>query len=272
MRTANCISTPSLRRVCTKMMTGDRLCLHYLAACESVIRRIHETQLAAIARAARHLADAVAVDRLIHVYGPGGHANLSAQEIFYRAGGLMHVSPILDPGTLLSEGALRSTAIERLPGYGRVVIDQANVQEGDVLLLINSFGVNAAVIDAAQTARQLGAFSIGFNSHKAAERIPADHPARHPEGVNLQDLVDIAIDTGIPDGDAALTLDGFDVPLGPVSTFANAYALNALMLHATALLVERGIKPPIWRSRNASAGDLNDAALIEAMRGRVRAL
>ena len=68
------------------------------------------------------MADQIAADRLVHVFGPGGHSNLAAQEIFFRAGGLMHVSAILDEGTLLSNGALRSMAIERTPGYGRIVI------------------------------------------------------------------------------------------------------------------------------------------------------
>ena len=46
----------------------------------------------------------------------------------------MHVSAILDEGTLLSNGALRSMAIERTPGYGKVVI--ANQRLGDAHLLI----------------------------------------------------------------------------------------------------------------------------------------
>ncbi len=40
----------------------------------------------------------------------------------------MHVDAILDEGTLLSSGALRSMAIERLPGYGRVVIERAGLE------------------------------------------------------------------------------------------------------------------------------------------------
>ena len=84
-------------------------------------------------RAAERLADQIAADRLVHVYGPGGHSNLAAQEIFFRAGGLMHVSAILDEGTLLSNGALRSMAIERTPGYGRIVIADQRLGEGDLL-------------------------------------------------------------------------------------------------------------------------------------------
>lgn len=251
---------------------GDDLCEAYLEACQSILRRIHREEAFALARGAARLADQIAADRLVHVYGPGGHSNLAAQELFYRAGGSLHISPILDEGTLLSNGALRSTAMERLPGYGALVIEQAGLGAGDVLVLVNAFGVNAAVIDAAQTAAARGVFLIGLNAHAMARAIPSDHPARHHSGANLQDLVDVAIDTKVPDGDAAVTLPGSDLAVGPVSTFANGYALNTLMLRTVALLRARGHTPPLWQSRNASAGDRNDPAAIAALQARIPCL
>src|SRR5690625_6885335 len=88
-------------------------------------------------------------DKLIYVYGPGGHANIATQEAFFRAGGLMNIAAILDEGTLLSSGALRSMSMERTPGYGRVVIDNSGLGEGGLLLIANSYGMNSAVIDSA---------------------------------------------------------------------------------------------------------------------------
>ncbi|WP_328517533.1 SIS domain-containing protein [Devosia rhodophyticola] len=85
-----------------------------------------------------------------------GHSNLATQEIFFRAGGLMHISAILDEGTLLSNGALRSMAIERTPGYGRIVIADQRLGANDVLILVNAYGINAALIDAALEARSRG--------------------------------------------------------------------------------------------------------------------
>jgi uncharacterized phosphosugar-binding protein len=48
-----------------------------------------------------------------------GHSGLPARAVFFRAGGLMHINATLDKGTPLCNGALRSMAIERIPGYGR---------------------------------------------------------------------------------------------------------------------------------------------------------
>lgn len=102
-----------------------------------------------IIKAADMFKEQIKQDKLIYAYGPGGHSNLGSQEIFFRAGGLMHVSAILDEGTLLSSGALRSMAIERTPGYGKIVIDDYNLQKDDLLVLINAYGINSALIDAA---------------------------------------------------------------------------------------------------------------------------
>src|SRR5699024_6151343 len=111
----------------------------YLGTITVLMDRIRAEEESAVSEAAGLLADRIAADGLIHVYGPGGHSNLASQEVFFRAGGLMHVSAILDEGTLLSGGALRSMAIERTPGYGRIVIDDAQLEAGDVLILVNAY-------------------------------------------------------------------------------------------------------------------------------------
>ena len=82
----------------------DALCAGYLADVTALMQSILVDERDVLDRAATRVADQVAADRLVYVYGPGGHSNLAAQEIFFRAGGLMHVSAILDEGTLLSTG------------------------------------------------------------------------------------------------------------------------------------------------------------------------
>src|SRR6476469_3977104 len=93
------------------MIDADARCEGYLATTTSIMSEILSEEREPLTRAAGKLADQIEADRLVHVYGPGGHSNLAAQEIFFRAGGLMHVSAILDEGTLLSNGALRSMAV-----------------------------------------------------------------------------------------------------------------------------------------------------------------
>jgi uncharacterized phosphosugar-binding protein len=252
-------------------MSGDPT-LTYLREITALLERIHEEEFDAIGRAADAVADQIRADRLVHIFGPGGHSNLAAQEVFFRAGGLMHVSAILDEGTLLSNGALRSMAIERTPGYGRVVIADAELADGDLLILVNAYGINAALIDAALEAKERGVTLVGVSSRRHAEGTASDHPARHPTGANLHDLVDFAIDTKVSIGDALITMDGVAEPLAAVSTFANAYALNALTLRTVQKLVESGMEPPVWRSGNAPGGDEANARFLAAFRSRVSKL
>jgi uncharacterized phosphosugar-binding protein len=251
---------------------ADALCAGYLDACHALMQRILVEERGALEQAAGKLADQIAADRLVHIYGPGGHSNLAAQEIFFRAGGLMHVSAILDEGTLLSRGALRSTAMERTPGYGKVVIKGWGLCDSDLLILVNAFGINAALIDAALEARRKGVFLIGFSSHDHARQISPDHPARHPAKHNLHDIVDIAVDTKIGVGDAQVQVAGMTERIAAVSTFANAFALNNLIIRTVAKLVKRGIEPPVWRSKNAPGGDEANERFIARFRGRVKRL
>ncbi|MEN8113056.1 MAG: sugar isomerase domain-containing protein [Actinomycetota bacterium] len=240
----------------------DRVYKHLLA--------IRATEGAALAEAASLVANRVVADELVYVYGPGGHSNLAAQEVFFRAGGLVNVSAILDGGTLLTNGALRSMAMERLPGYGRIVIDDNGLSEGDLLVLVNAYGINAALIDAALRARELGVTVIGISSRVHADETSPAHPARHPTGHNLHDIVDVHIDTKVPIGDALLTIDNVPEDVGALSTFANAYTLNCLMSIATAEVAERGFPPTIWRSGNAPHGDDHNATFLNRFRDRVR--
>jgi len=251
---------------------ADALSAEFLAATRAVMERIHVEEREALARAAARMADQIAADRLIHIFGPGGHSNLAAQELFYRAGGLMHIAPILDEATLLSNGALRSTTSERTSGYGSRVIAEYGLGPDSLLILVNAFGVNAAVIDAAIEARARGTFTIGLSSRACVDAIPAGHIARHPSGKNLHELVDIAIDTKVPLGDAVLTMPGLAERIGSISTFANATALHLLAIRTVATLVARGIEPPIWRSRNAPGGDEANARLVDSFQERVRFL
>lgn len=62
------------------------------------------------------LAEQIAADRLVYIYGLAAIRRPGVR-VFFRAGGFMHISAILGEGTLLSNGALRSMAIERTPGY-----------------------------------------------------------------------------------------------------------------------------------------------------------
>lgn len=234
------------------------------------LTRIREEERDRIDTVAKVIADQIEKDKLIYIWGPGGHSNMNAMEVFFRAGGLMHVSAILDEGTMLSSGALRSMAIERTPGYGKIVIEDNQIGKGDLLIIANAYGINAACLDAAFTAKALGATTIAITSVGHADNIPADHPARHPSHVNLYKACDYYIDTKVPVGDAVIEIPGIDQKMGAVSTLCNAYTLNCLMMTAAAILGERGVQVPLWKSGNCPGGDEWNDQFISRFKGKVR--
>lgn len=241
----------------------------YLEQAIGLLARIAAEEGPAIVRAGVAVADRVAEDRLIYVIGPGGHSQIGAEEVFSRAGGLACVVSFIDDGFYLGHGAARSMRVERTPGYARAILDEVEFEAGDVLLIVNAYGINAATIDSALYAREHGMTSIGVTSVANQRGLPQGHPSRHPSGKDLCDLVDIVVDTKMPLGDAVLALEGVAEKVGPVSTMLNAYAMNSIVLEAIAELTRRGIEAPVWRSSNSPGGDEANVAVTARYRSRV---
>lgn len=237
-----------------------------------IIDEIRSTERDHILSAARIIADHVKEDKIVYVFGPGGHSNLAAMEVFFRAGGLMHISAMLNQETMLSVGSLKSMATERLPGYGRIVVEDYGIKEGDLLIVCNAYGINSATIDAALTAKEHGATVIGVSSHEHASSCPKDHPARHPAKLNLHEIVDCTVDCKVKLGDAVIELPGFEQKIGALSTFANAYVMNSIVIEAINMLINEGVNPPVWRSGNCPGGDEWNNQFLDRFRNRIRCL
>ena len=227
----------------------------------------------AIEQGATLIAEAIARDELIHVIGPGGHSNMAVEETFWRAGGFACIDGILDAGTNLIHGAKRSTAMERMAGYGIAVMDAYRLNKpGEVLIIANAYGINSMTIDVATEARIRGLKTIGITSDSYAKTVPAGLPQRHPSGKNLYENVDVYINNHLPIGDAIMEIEGSDAHMGPMSTFCNCFAMNCLMMRAAQKLVEMGIKPPVLISGNMPGGNAANKALEEKYIPRVKHL
>lgn len=234
-----------------------------------LLRRIATEEHEAIARAATLLADVIARDHLIFVFGTGAHSYIGAEEMFYRSGGLAAVYPVLDPGVSLAFGARRSTAIERLVDYAPRVLARLPLTSQDALVIVNAYGINAVTIETALWARKHRVPTIAVTSPEFSRDTPADHPARPPSRQNLCDLVDCVIDTKMPLRDAALSLDGIKAMVGPTSTILNAFALQSLVTATVEVLLTRGVTPPVWTSSNVPGGDAANQGLFERYGPRV---
>jgi uncharacterized phosphosugar-binding protein len=243
----------------------------YEAASE-LLRRLAEEEAGNIRRVGQVLADVIAADHLLFVFGTGGHSYIAAEEMSYRAGGLGAVFPILDPGVSIAFGARRSTSVERTPGYAQAVLNTYPLTTDDILIIVNAYGINACTIDAALWARERGIRTVGITSPAFSRSIPRDHPARHPSGQNLFEVVDDLIDSKMPERDAVLQFPGLDAWTSPVSTILNAFVIQALVGETTRALLAAGQTPPIWTSGNIPGGDEANRKIVARYSGRVRGL
>lgn len=225
-----------------------------------------EEQGAQIEAAAKVIADCIAADGVVHVFG-SGHSHMMAEEVFYRAGGLLAFNAMLDIN-LTSFGTLKAGMVERTEGYANVVLDSFDVRAGEVVVIVSNSGINPVPIELAIGAKERGATTIALTS---AERYsPA--VSRHSSGKKLVDVVDLVVDSRVPVGDGILELDGLDTAVGASSTVLGAALMNAIVAQVSADLLAAGHQPPAIVSMNVPGGDERNRALREKYGPRLQLL
>lgn len=244
----------------------------YLEAIIANLKQVKETQAENIQKAASLMADAIAEDRLIHVYGGGGHTTLAMGEMFFRAGGLANIDPVMETGLSVFNQALKYLALERTENYGASIMKYYEIQPGDPLIIFHNIGINAATIDAALEAKRAGARIIAVSSSHWQNEMPADHFIRHSSKINLFELAEVCIDDGNPVGDAVINVPGFDSAIAPISNVVDFTIAHWLEIECVRQCVARKIVPPVWRSANAPGGDEFNAANLKKYRPRVKSL
>jgi uncharacterized phosphosugar-binding protein len=244
----------------------------YYHAVSSLLKKIVEREQERIKKGASILADRIQKDKLIFVLGTGGHSSMAAEEMFWRAGGLVPIYPILDPGLSVMHGALRSNLVERTPGYIAPILKYHGLTQEDVLIICNAYGINAATIDAALECRRLGITTIAITSTQFCKEVPPGHPSRHPTNKNLYEVADHYINCWMPFGDAVVSIPGVAQKVCPTSSMVNLFTLNSLVAATVEELVRRGVEPPIWTSANLPGGDEANRKHFENYGKRIRYL
>jgi uncharacterized phosphosugar-binding protein len=233
-----------------------------------VLRLLQETyarQQETLQTAATWIADALASDGVLYVFG-ASHAGIITEELTYRAGGLVPVSPIFIPGLTCDVRPLPLTSVlERIDGYALAAVKHIPISPSDVVLVHSVSGRNAAPVEVALYAKQQGAKVIALTALDYSQSVSP----RSSTGYRLFEVADLVIDNGAPRGDAIVQLLGFPQPIAPVSTVLGAALVNAVVAEACAILLERGITPPVFMSANLDGGDAHNAKLMERYRGRV---
>lgn len=232
----------------------------YLDAAIALLEGLRDRELPAVDDAADRIARALAAGGRLFVFG-GGHSALNAQDVVYRAGGLILANPLIAPGNDLSVRPITtSSAVEKLPELAAPVLDGAGVRAGDALVVLSLSGRNGLPVELARLGRERGALVVGVTSVAASTA----EPSRHPSGTRLLDNCDVVLDAGVPVGDAALAVDGVPQKVGPTSGVVCSALMQALMVSVIGRMVALGIEPPVFMSANIAGGaEWNDRMLAE---------
>src|SRR5260370_14415733 len=133
----------------------------FFSAFRNVFNHIEETQLETSSKVSQWGADTIAADRLIVLFG-SGHSFIPTMDTYPRIGCYPGWLPIHELSTsyiptILGNQALRQALfLEKVEGFGRVVLENYRLDPKGVLIVISNSGVNAMGIDGGFSAREQG--------------------------------------------------------------------------------------------------------------------
>jgi len=242
--------------------------LEYIKRLQDLLTRIGAEQNENILRAGTLVANSLAAGGVIHTFGTG-HSHIIAEDVFFRAGGIAAVNPILDDRFLFLKGALESTRSERRPGIARELLENENIGTADASIIISNSGRNAAPVEMALEMNGRGIPVIAITSLEQSRA----STSRHASGKRLFEIADVAIDNCVPPGDGLIKIDGTESITGASSTVAGSAIIHSIIIEALAELAGRGVNPSVLPSanlENTSPATLRD--ILRPFAGRIKYL
>lgn len=237
----------------------------YFDCVNSTLSEIQETQLKEIKEASELVSDSINKDGVVQVFGTG-HSALLARELFFRAGSLAPINFVSDLSLAGTVAAEKSSYMERIEGIGEILFQHADPEPEDVFLVISNSGRNPVPIEFGQKASEEGFPIIAITSKKYSK----SQTSRHSSGKRLLDVADVVLDNCGKIGDVTVNFPDMEQGVGATSTIAGSYILNAIVVEATANLLENGIEPPVFKSGNLDDGMDFNQKLMKKYEDRIR--
>lgn len=210
-----------------------------------LLDNLYNTQNQAIEETAKIVADCIANNGVVHVFGSGHSVGLGI-DIRNRVGSLVPIH-IMDMGHFVTMGGIalddfkdKDNIFERRPNVANKLYDLYDIHPEDVFIVISNSGINGICIDIAALAKE--------NNHKLIVVTSMKHTkvedSRHPSGKKLYMFGDVVIDNCGPHGDALLQTTT-EARVCSVSSICNNAIAQSLAARVCELLVEKNIELPI---------------------------
>lgn len=232
---------------------------------KEIIDIVYKEEYSNIKEAAKLIFNSIKDKGILHVFATG-HSHMMAEELFYRAGGLVAVDPILRPFLMQHEGSISSTKFERLSGIANVIWDGLDLSQNDPFIVVSNSGINAVPIEFAQIARKNGHKVIVITSVESSKKLKS----RTSDNMHLYECGDIVIDNHVPHGDGVIDTKYGNI--GAVSSIVCSYIAQSLVIEIVNLYIENDLVPPIYMSANISGGDEHNKNIYEEYKKRVKSL
>ncbi len=233
----------------------------YYATATEMLAKAREKNMPVIRAVAPAIGRSIAEGGVLHTFG-SGHSELIGREIIGRAGGLMPVTGLIDPGYGFSENVV---------GYGTRLAERYDnhyhFKAGESIVVISNSGKNASPIEVAHYAKKKGVHVIALTSLHMSQTSKTVHPG----GKNLHAVADHVLDNLGVTGDAIteVTPGRF---AGPTSTLIGATLLNLLTLEVLDWLKTHGHELPLVTSQNIPGGMEANIELSKKYRTRLSKL
>lgn len=235
----------------------------YYGKLTDILENIKNSQGEKIKAAAELVAETIKNDGIIYIFGCG-HSHLIGLDCFYRAGGLVNVSAMLDTDLMLHNGAAKSSKMEKMSGIAESVFERYCLNDNDTLIVVSTSGKNAVPVEMAKVGKK--------HNIKTISVVSSDYFEDKPREDMLYFNSDVFIDNCVPHGDAVMQITGTDVKMGSVSTAASSFILQAVLLEAAENAAKSGKKVPIYMSGNVEGGADYNKALIKEYMPRIKHL
>lgn len=218
-----------------------------------------------ILKAAKIMSDTIKNGGLVYTFGTG-HSHMVAEEVFYRAGGLVPLYAIIEDGVSGNHDVTKSEHVERLEGYAKCIMDYHKPTAKDCMIIISESGRNGVPIEMAMECKNRGIPSIAITSVTYS----SGQSSRHSSGKRLYEVADVVIDNHSEFGDNCMHIENFEQPVGPSSNICADFIIHSLVLECIDNLVKEGIKPEVFYSGNLDGAREKNDVMLEKYWGRIR--
>ena len=241
--------------------------IEYIENVQRIIEKVRNDGTENIMKTAAVFKNALKNQNKIFLFGTG-HSHMLAEELFYRAGGLVQIRPVLCEPLMLHESASESTIIERKEGLAESLFNDYAMRKDDVIVIISNSGRNGVIVDMALLCKEKGLTVVALTNMAHT----MSGASRHKSGKRLCEIADIVLDNFGCTGDACVEVNGVEGKICPTSTIIGSLVLNAVVAECVEKCVAEGFVPEHFASANIDGGDEINNKLLKKYKKEIKHL